>query len=573
MPNVQNKNGVQMINPTMWEQIASMLPGIMQAVVTIKKRGEERKQKAKDHEDAQTDLRLKLHKLESEDPVAYNASINDPAIAHFLSPESVQEILHRGEGPFTGMGTRRQAKKDAESKETRMGPVTTGPTAVGEDPNAVTPKLAASLPKAPSLSGLTPASEDSITAAGLERKAKIAGYKASISSSEVMGAVNDYRKGLLAGDDLASKLEGIYGAVPTGTDMAVKGGFVTAAGAAEQIPGTLPWKQTQARMMAKEISATSADAGDPVNQGRIQQYSEWLLGLRPDKPANLPPSMAQAQLEMERKAQTLRDNMYNFDRDRYIAERRKMTFDTAGVLRRMGVDPQISIDVAEQYLNTGKLPEGLVLAPDKQEAAEIELAGLKVQLAQKELEKAQADDPEIAHLIQVLQQYPTAKTNADPHAKYDTPEFRRLMNLMAAKHGWKPEAAPPPSWWDNVLGSLGRMGGGGTGSAPVQTPASGAAPATATTTRAAAPATATTTTAAAPAAAAGTWTPQVQEVFNQTAQKSIAAANVMPMGYRTRLAALQEEMKAAGIAKDATKMIDVSNRVEALLTEFQNEGR
>jgi hypothetical protein len=473
-----------------------------------------------------------------------------------MSKEHVEKIRTTGETPFEKYMDRRKAGKvadqataDAAVGQLAMPPM--DPTA-GAKPVPLVPKAATSL------SGLPPITGPALEAQQARRSADIAQSKSQVDVAELQGMLAKVTKGELTSEDLVTRLAARYGKLPTGEELAVVGGDITGKTTAAATPGTLAYKQTEARKIF-DAQVDKSKITDPSDLARLQNYSQYLVGLTDVVPEKLPERLSQTQLKMEEKAQELREKMFNFDKVKYVADTRNMTMQAGNALVNSGVDPQLAFKFADEYLKTGKLPEGLVLAPDKEQQLKLDVAGLQAQKLQLEIEKLRADDPQVDLILKTLQQYPTSRTAMEGHTKYDSPAFQALKAKLAARGVTLPNTIPP-TLFDKFLGAatFGMYTPQSSEVGEVKFTQPGAVPEGAP------------TGAPAPGAGAATpiWTPEIDSAFTKSVQD---AAALMPQLDPAGKAQMQEKLKAlqtASGSKDpvaAAKAISELTQLMALL--------
>jgi hypothetical protein len=524
----------------------------MQASIAAKQRKMDQEEKAQAHKDAQTSLRIQLGKLGAEDPETYNRLIDDPAIAEFLSPKHVEEIRRRGESPFEKYVTGRREKKAAAAAEDKVATAQAlsqvGLPSMDPESGAVPVPMK---PRAPtSLSGLPPITGAPLEAARLAREADIAGSRTKIDVSEFQGLLAKMNKGDLSSDDVVKQLAARFGKLPTGEELAVQGGQITGATTAAATPGTLAYKQTEARKIF-DAQVDKSAITDPSDLARLQNYSQYLVGLTDQVPEKLPERLSQTQLKMEQKAQELREKMFSFDKVKYETDKRQMTLQAGNAMVNSGVDPAIAFKFADEYLRTGKLPEGIVLAPDKEQQLKLQVADLQVQKLQAEIEKLRADDPQVDLILKTLQQYPTSRTAMEGHTKYDSPAFQALKAKLKAR-GIELPSTVPPTMFDKFLGAatfgLYTPQSSEVGEVKFTTPG-----VTSAGTAAGAPAPET--------GAAAIWTPEIDAAFTKSVQD---AAAFMPQLDPAGKAQMQEKLKALQTASGSKDPVATAKAVSEL---------
>jgi hypothetical protein len=515
MPKVKVQNGVRMIRPSGWDNFGAFMAAFVQNQLQQQQRQLLQKEKADQVAAEQLQFRAKLGELASTNPELYNTLIEDPGVRAYLDPARPGAVATRGEGIFERfMRTRRERKEGITTPELQL------PTAHPQD----------------------------LALQQGERDLAVKKQRGEIELTELQNEITRMRRIGLMSDDVAERLLALTGSVPSPADVAVAGGQVSPEAAAEGVVGTLPWKRNQANELSVELMK-QYNVRDSTDMARVRAMAEWHLGLRDSPPERLPAQYAQLELELQTRAQRLREQQFNFDRNQAALSQRARNLDIAFALTRNGIPPDIALGAAQQYMQTGELPEGVTL--DK--SLETQLNELRLQQMQQELHQAVVDDPEVEALFKLVGQMPIAE-------REDSAQFRRLMSIMGQRFGWKVGEELTPGFWNKVINnaSLGIFG-----DRRLTIESSNAAPATSTTTP--------TTTPTTPAATQ--WTPEIEMAAQDLARRAQQVYQNASPAVRTRLYNLLSRAKAAHDSKNAADLIKVIEDLELELQVLGNSGR
>lgn len=416
MPRLEQRNGYKAVVNTGWENFSAFLQSALQNAMAIQQQKQQAKLQADATRQQQAEFHAMLAQIGEKNPEIYNELITIPTVQQFLDPNRANEI---GRGPQTFVDYLKNRNK----------------------------------PKVPGAQ-LTPITGDAMTAfqskrsAGLATDAAtVAQSSATVDMSQLTSMLAKHRQGLLSSDDLVEQLQGFTGNVPSPTDVAVAGGKVNPSVAAVSIPGTLEWKNNQVNMLMADMTK-QYKITDASDLAKVRALAEYQVGIRSEAPQKLPQAYAQLQLDMDMKGLELRQKQFGLDAARYAQETRMRELTFATDLMQRGIQPNIAMSAAQQYMRQGTLPDGMTIPPNMKDEADLQLTQLRIQQAQEDLRMAAVNDPEVAGLLRLIDQFPT-QADEGP-TKINNPYFRKLQSIMQSKYGWETTAQSNPSLWQKI---------------------------------------------------------------------------------------------------------------------------
>jgi hypothetical protein len=429
---VESKGGVKVVTqqPTGFDNfgmfLQGFLPMLLQQVQQQTAKKTEVEARSSQMEEDQALMRLKLAEIEQSNPELYNKLIEDPQMRSFMDPMRVESYRKTGETTFDKI----RAKNENVARPIPGTNIPTSTVNIGTEAGAYQDAAKKPLRVVPNVSQvLTPASPDRVQAFREQRaageKAAVAKANTEIDVAKMTSVIAQRRANLINDATFTNMILGMTGS-PAGLNEVAAAG-TTPEIASGMVEGSLQWKKNQVNKLATDMAAKHR-IKDPTDHAKLKALAEYHLGLRDSPPQNLPIQYASIEAELQEKGLRMRERELNFNIAEAGARQRINTMNMAMQMTQF-VDPKIADQAATHFMKTGTLPPGVVLGPDKKLQLEEQMMELRKGDLELQIKKAQVENPEVDHLIKMLQQMPIEKRPASA-------EYSRFKEIMHSQYGY-----------------------------------------------------------------------------------------------------------------------------------------